>query len=248
VKVLALVACLAFLLVPFAAASVGTAVPPASTAACAGPPCGYITPIVDVDVASKPKCPGSPGSVDLSKCIPLPAKGQSVSFDAVFHYGWKISEDLTYPPGQDPVVVTFSGVSTNPKWMTMKVDPATITIDAVALMNPQNMCPDTTNPTAPVSYCFTQPVKITFTHAEDPDAAAIQKVVAKAGLVEMFVKAKSSASGQYFKEGFGVESFRFDARSVLPPPATSHSSPANGLLAPLAAFAVALLVRRRSTT
>ena len=220
----------------------------ASSAACAAAPCGYITPIVDMQFDSKPKCSGSAATVDLTKCIPLPDKGKSISFEGTFHYTWKESEDLTYPPDpQQAVQVSFSGVSTNPKWLTFKIEPATLTIDAVALLDPRNLCPDMTTPATPVVYyCYTAPIKVTFTHSGDPDAAALQKIKAKGGVAEVFLKAKSGQSGQYFKEGFGVESFRFDAHKLLPTVATTtKASPAGGLLAPLLAFALAGLVTRR---
>ncbi|MCA1810827.1 MAG: hypothetical protein LC623_02315 [Halobacteriales archaeon] len=223
------------------------AAPAASAASgCAGPPCGYITPIVDLEFADKPKCSGSPGSIDLAKCIPVPAKGQSVSFTGTFRYYWKLSEDLTYPPGQEPVVVSFSGVSTNPKWLTFKIEPATITIDAVALVSPQNMRVDRSNPSSPVIYYdFQAPVTVTFTHSGDPDAAALEKIVAKGGIADVYVKAKSSASGAYFKEGFGVESFRFNAAPLLPQQDASNRAP-GGFLAPLLGLCIAALARRRA--
>ncbi|MEA3204332.1 MAG: hypothetical protein QOI63_2012 [Thermoplasmata archaeon] len=216
-----------------------------AAAKCGGPPCGYVTPIVDMQFDGKPKCSGAPGAIDLAKCIPLPAKGQSVSFTGTFRYYWKLSEDLTYPPGQDPVVVSFSGVSTNPKWLTFKVDPPTITIDAVALVSPLNMRLDQSNPSAPVVYYdYQQPVTVTFTHSGDPDQLALDKMAAKGGVTDVFVKAKSSASGTYFKEGFGVQFFRFDTSSLLPTATPTHSAP-GGFLAPLAGLFLAVLARRR---
>jgi hypothetical protein len=243
-KLVPLLAALAFL-APVAQAAASLPDAPIPDARCAGPPCGYITPIVDMEFPSKPKCSGSVGSIDLSKCIPLPAKGQSVSFDGTFRYYWKLSEDLTYPPGQDPVVVSFSGVSTNPKWMGFKIDPPTITIDAVALVSPTNMKVDQSNPSSPVVYYdFEAPIKVTFTHTGDPDQAALGKIASKGGITDVFVKAKSSASGAYFKEGFGVESFRFATATLLPPATPTHSAP-GGFLAPLVGIAVAALARRR---
>lgn len=231
-------------LAPWAQAAAALQLEPAYGAACASPPCGYITPIVEMDFPSKPKCTSEAGAVDLAKCIQLPAKGQSVSFDGTFRYYWKLSEDLTYPPGQDPVVVTFSGVSTNPAWMAFKVDPPTITIDAVALVSPANMRLDQTNPSAPVVYYdFKAPIKVTFTHGGDPDQAALDKIAAKGGVTDVLLKAKTSASGTYFKEGFGVESFRFATASLLPA-AASHGAP-GGLLAPLLGVALAAFARRR---
>lgn len=256
-KLVAVAVSLAMLLVPAVQAAGSAVALDTSCAERAGPPCGYITPIVDMQF-DKPACPGSPATLDVSKCIPLPEKGKSVSFKGMFRYYWKESEDLTYPPGvdtssvppsQDPVVVTFSGVSTNPKWLTFAVEPKSITIDAVALLDPRNLVVDQSNPSSPVVYyMFKQEITVTFTHSGDPDAAAVQKVVAKHGLVESFLKAKTSASGTYFKEGFGVESFRFDGRSVLPAAVpTNHSAPDGALLAPLGGLAFALAMRRRRT-
>jgi hypothetical protein len=233
---------------------------------CAGPPCGYITPIIDLEFSDKPKCSGTPGHIDLSKCIPLPEKGKSVTFTGTLRYYWKESEDLTYPPDpQQDVVVTFSGVSTNPKWLPLKVDPPTLSITAVDLLDPRNLVVDQSNPSSPVVYYeYKAEIKATFTHQGDPDAAAANKVAAKGGLSEVFLKAKSSASGTYFKEGFGVESFRFDARSVAPAPGTivttttdasgakqtvtltqpAHAAPA-AVLALLGGLGIALLAKRR---
>jgi hypothetical protein len=237
----ALIALLAVAFAPLAHAAPG-----ASAADCAGmPPCGYITPIVDMEMEGKPKCVAS-SPADLAKCTPLPAKGQSVAFSGTFRYYWKLSEDLTYPPdpGQ-PITVTFSGVSNNPQWMAFKVEPDTITIDTVALFNPQNMRVDQSNPSAPILYYdYRAPLKITFTRVGDPDQASLDKIAGKLGVLQVFVKAKSSTSGTYFKEGFGVESFGFDASSLLAKASSSHASPA-GVLAPLAGLAVAAARYRR---
>lgn len=232
------------LLVLLGAAGPALALLPAAAAECAGPPCGYITPLVDLEFPDKPRCPGSREAAEVAKCIPLPATGKSVSFTGTFRYYWKLSEDLTYPPGQEPVVVTFSGVSTNPKWMAFKVEPATVTLDAATLVSPLHMRVDDSNPSSPVLYYdFQVPVKVTFTRSGDPDAAALEKLAAKGGVADFFVKAKSSASGAYFKEGFGVESFRFNAASLLPAPEPRGAPGA--FLAPLAGIALAALLRRR---
>jgi hypothetical protein len=244
----ALLLSLAVLLAPAAQAAAAQEAARADGGAganCFGPPCGYITPIVDLEFPSKPKCSGAPGNIDLAKCVQLPAKGQSVTFEGTFRYYWKLSEDLTYPPGQEPVQVSFSGVSTNPKWLTFKMDPPSITIDAVALVSPANMRIDQSTPGSPIIYYDYQlPIKVTFTHSGDPDQAALDKMAAKGGVTDVFVKAKSSASGAYFKEGFGVESFRFSTASVMPPATASHGAP-GGFLAPLLGIAVAAFARRR---
>jgi hypothetical protein len=273
-----LLACLLFVLVPSGAAGVpgvpAAQAPLAASGACvstpsspsqaalAEPPCGYIQPFVNIDIDGKKPCK----KADHTDCAPLPALGQTVTFKGRFQYYWKLSEDLTYP-ATDPIQVSFGGVASNPKWLTFSVEPKSLAIQPTDLVSPAYIKVDQSGPSPVVYYWYEQPITITVKHASDPSQAELDRVAAKDGTAILLVKAKTSASGAYYKEGFGTEDFRFDATSLLSTTgeggtvvpvlddaghavpagsAPAKPSPATGLLAAVGALAaVAALVRRR---
>ncbi len=254
-----LVACLALLLAPLAASAApapATASPlePASmacaSAAANGPPCGYIQPFVNIEVADKKPC----RKADHSDCMKVPDMGQSVEFKAKFQYYWKLSEDLTYPPDAqqtlaDPntaIPITFSGVASNPKWLTFSVEPKSLAIASADLVNPTNTKLDQSGPNPVLYYWFERDITITLKHSGDPTPAEMDRLAAKGGTSILLVKAKTGANGAYFKEGFGTEDFRFDASSLLAPASSGKTSPSSGLLAGLGVLALAAAARRRA--
>lgn len=178
--------------------------------ACAAPPCGYIVPAISLDFPEKPICRPETlgGPIDLSQCIPLPAVGGTHVENGIFRMSWDITQDGTYPADPlQPIVVTFGGTSSNPKWMDLVVEPASIEISAVDLNNPQYL----RNEGQSVWFWYEVPLSVTFTRDDiGADAASEKRIERQQGAVQMFLKAKSSSSGQYFKEAFGVEEFRFN--------------------------------------
>lgn len=222
--------------------------------AAASPPCGYIVPQLALDFPDKPTCKAESlgGPVDLATCLELPPVGQSVTQEGMLRWYWDMTQDGTYPADpQVPIVIQFTGTATNPSWLDLKVEPESFTLDAVALMNPVNTKNDVADdPATPqVWFWFERPITITITRTADPDAAGLEKIGNAGGVQKVFLKAKSNASGAYFKEAFGVEEFRFNAYSdpVIEETADpgSQEAPGLGFVALLGVVAVALLASRR---
>lgn len=244
-------------LLPFASADATVetpsgAAPSADAAAClaaAAPPCGYIVPQMALDFPDKPLCKAATlgGEVDLATCMTLPADGESVVQEGVLRWYWDMTQDGTYPiDPQDPIVIQFSGTATNPTYLDIKVEPESFTLDAAAMVHPDNIRVDPA--TNQVWFWFEQPITATITRTGDPGPADLEKVSNANGVQKVFLKAKSNASGTYFKEAFGVEEFRFNASqdpAVLASNGDSQDAPGIGLLGLLAVLGFALLALRR---
>jgi hypothetical protein len=237
-----------------APASAGSAPSAACLAAGASPPCGYIVPQLALDFPDKPTCKAETlgGPVDLSKCMPLPANGGSVQQKGVLRWYWDMTQDGTYPiDPTDPIVIQFSGTATNPQYLELKVEPASFTLDAAAMASPENLKPDAG--ANKVWFWYEKPITVTITRTADPNGQDLAKVSNAGGVQKVFLKAKSNASGAYFKEAFGVEEFRFNAYQdpAIQSAATggaSKDSPAAGVLPVLGVLGLALALvafRRR---
>lgn len=241
--------------------------PVAQECLAASPPCGYIVPSLSLEFPDKPTCRAQSlgAAIDLSQCIPLPAVGESYVAEGRLVMSWDVTQDGTYPaeptcavptagvpPAPGPcIVITFSGTATNPKWMSLAVEPAEVSLSQADLLTYMQVNQETQQ----VMFWFEVPLKVTFTRAGDPDDAGLAKIERAQGVTQMFLKAKSSASGAYFREAFGVEEFRFS--SCAPEAgladdlascgaATTSDAPGAGLAAALAAIgAAAVVVRRR---
>lgn len=220
----------------------------AASSACA-PPCGYIVPQMALDFPDKPQCKAATlgGDVDLSTCMTLPAPGEAVVQEGVLRWYWDITQDGTYPIDPlDPIVIAFSGTATNPTYLDIKVEPESFTLDAVAMVLPENMRIDLA--TTQVWFWFEQPINVTITRTGDPAPEDLEKVSNANGVQKVFLKAKSNASGTYFKEAFGVEEFRFNAAqdpAVTAANGDSQDAPGIGPLALLSVLGLALLALRR---
>lgn len=238
--------------------------------AAASPPCGYIVPTISLDFPDKPLCRAETlgGPIDLSQCIPLPPVGGTHEEHGFLRFSWDVSQDGAYPPdvacvqssatgGKDGcIVVTFGGTATNPKWIDLKIEPAEVVLDAQTMADPGNL--KVNQETQAVVFMLEVPLTVTFTRkgvgAED---ASILRIERAQGAVADFLKAKSSASGQYYKEAFGVEEFRFDpcengdglSAEVKQCSGSSDDgskgSPGPGLVGALAAVAAGAVVLRR---
>lgn len=251
----AFLASAALLLALLPSASAEAAQPPAGGAClgAAAPPCGYIVPQLALDFPDKPACKAATlgGEIDLAGCLQMPAMGESVVQEGMLRWYWDITQDGTYPADpMQPIVISFTGTATNPSWLDVKVEPESFTLDAVALASPLNMKEDVEDPAAPqLWFWFERPITVTLTRTGDPDAAGLEKIGNGNGVQKVFLKAKSNASGAYFKEAFGVEEFRFNAYSdpAIETSAGGGSQDAPGLgpLALVGALALALLAFRR---
>jgi hypothetical protein len=237
--VAATLAALLLLAAPPAAAQA----PDRSSCLAFAPPCGYITPLMDLEFPEKPKCGAGAGGP--SRCITIPEEGRSVSFAGKVRWYWKLSEDLTYPPDtQQPIVVSFSGTATNPKFLGLKVEPPQFTIQPSDLFDPRHMPTEGSGLATAVYYSYEQAVNVTFTRAGAPTAAELDRLAARDGVLSVYLKAQSNANGAYFREAFGIEEFRFNGTGLLATPET-RGAPAPGWAVPLMALAAAVLLTRR---
>lgn len=222
---------------------------PSAGCKAAAPPCGYINPILDLDFPDKPVCTKTGGAIDLGKCIPLPAVGESTSFSGTVRWYWKLSEDGTYPPDTSQAIeITFTSVTSNPTWLPFKVEPEKYTIAAVDLLDPRNTKVDDSGPSPVLYYWFERPVNVTFTRDGLPSVEAAAKIASRDGLLETYIRGRSTPSGTTFNAAFGGEYFRFNATSLAAQSGPSNASP--GLTGGAVLIAVALggavLVSRRS--
>lgn len=231
------------------------------------PPCGYIVPTLSLEFPDKPTCRAQSlgAAIDLTACIPLPADGGSHVEEGVLRMSWDITQDGTYPA--DPlclaptiavppalgtcITITFSGTATNPAWMQVLVEPGEVHLTQVDLLTSVRVDPETQQ----VWFWYEVPLKVTFTRDGSPDEASLAKIERAQGVTQVFLRAKSSASGAYFKEAFGVEEFRFNSCSeeaglrgqleACGGEAGSKDAPAPGLLALLGTLALVVVALRR---
>ena len=240
------------LLLPFASAeSTVESAALETAAACAAPPCGYIVPQMALDFPDKPLCKAATlgGDVDLSTCMTLPGPGESVQQAGVLRWYWDITQDGTYPiDPMVPIVIAFSGTATNPSYLEIAVDPPTFTLDAVAMNHPDNLKVDPN--TKQVWFWFEEAITVTISRTGEPSPEDMEKASNAKGVQKVFLKAKSNASGTYFKEAFGVEEFRFN--TMEDPYFTagaddSQDAPGLGPLALAGVLGLAVIaIRRRS--
>lgn len=212
--------------------------------ACANPPCGYISAFVNLQMEDKKPC----RKPDLSDCATVPAPGESATFQGLFQYYWKISEDATYPFNpQTPIKVSFAGVASNHKWLPISIEPKTLEIGIADMVDPANHRVEEQNGNQVLFYWFERPVTITIKNEGTPTEEELSRIEAKDGRATLLLKVKTTANEPYFKEGFGTEDFRFDASSLVnPAAASSRDAPAGGLLAGLVALAAVATLRRRA--
>lgn len=245
-----------------------------TAAAAAAPPCGYIVPQISLEFPNKPPCRAQTlgGPVALEECIPLPPVGGQHVQDGVMRFSWDVTQDGTYPPdascaapGTPCIVISFTGTATNPKWMALAIEPAEVVLEAADFAHPDNLQVD--QETQQVVFMVEVPLTVTFKRTGLGDDDASQKRIERAqGATQVFLKAKSSANGQYYKEAFGVEEFRFNPcanddglRAVIAqcdgqpladgstPPSAGKDTPgvaAVGALGALVAVGIALRRRR----
>ncbi len=209
--------------------------------AVANPPCGWINPLIALDFDDKPLCRMYP-----TDCMQPPVS-EPLVLSGEFRWYWEVSEDGTYPddPATD-IVVTFSGTASNPEWVDFKVEPETITITSADLVDPNRYETDASDPAnMAVWYSYNEPITITFTRTGEPSAAEMTRIEERGGLQSVFLKAKSSASSDRFKEAFGVEEFRFDAYSDETMEAPGQEAPGMGMLAGMGVLAAAGVASRR---
>jgi MYXO-CTERM domain-containing protein len=101
---------------------------------------------------------------------------------------------------------------------------------------------------------YVMDITVTVTRTGDPTQADVDRMADRQGVIPVFIKARSSESGAYYREAFGIEEFRFQgvadpevAREIAEATAMPAAEEAPGLapVAVLALLGAVLLVRRR---
>ncbi len=221
-------------------------------------PCGYIVPIINLDFPEKQTCGGS-GLIFTGEeerdCAGLPALGETVRLDGTLTWYYDASEEPPYPKqvGED-IVITFGGTRNNPGWLEMAVEPGEFRITDQDLVNPVYFETEGDPQTGTVLwYRYVQDLSVTFTRTGDPSAADLARIEDRDGILQVFLKAKSTESSQTYRESFGVEEFRFMATqgpgAVESPNAAANNNEAPGVAVPLlavGALGAAVLARRRA--
>ncbi|HLF15885.1 MAG TPA: hypothetical protein VI796_00400, partial [Candidatus Thermoplasmatota archaeon] len=250
-----LLACFLLAAAPVAAAGAMAEAPmtlaaeAACTAAATASPCGWVNPLIRLDFPQKPPCgaglpPATP--LDRSTCLALPAVGEPVGFDGTLSWYWDVSNEGFYPndPAND-IVISFGGTASNPAWMALTVEPATLTLTTADFIDPANYRTVGDDPLATrLFFWYERPLHVTLERTGPPGPGDAESVAARDGTVAFFLKARSTESSERIKAGFGVEEFRFDA-SADPDLGASKEAPAPALPVALASLAAAALIRRR---
>jgi MYXO-CTERM domain-containing protein len=231
----------------------GAPVTGAMDAACTSPPCGYITPIIDLVFPDKLDCgTGHTLGAEASPedCMTPPTADHPVPLDGTIRWYWDASYEGTYPadPAQ-PITITFGKTSTHPAWIDFAIEPSEFVIDNLVLFNPQNLkLEEKPDGTYAVFFWFEQPVTITFTRSGEPSADDLDAMRKQDGVQQIFVKVKSTSSGTQYKEAYGIELFKFHGGNdpQVKPQVEEEAEPTPvGALVPVAALGAALYVRRR---
>lgn len=215
----------------------------ASGGAC-NPPCGWIDPILELRFPEKPLCDAPLGGrPDPATCIPVPEPGGSVVMEGTLVWWWDVSRDGTYPmdPNQD-IQITFAPTPSDPDWIEVAVEPAMLSLSNADLADPANLRQvEEENTAVPVFwFWYERPITVTLTRTGDPTAAELRTIEERGGYMPYFLKARSTESGDRFRQAFGVEEFRF----APPGGADDRDTPAAPLAVVAALLSVAALTLR----
>ncbi len=239
---------------PTVALGDGLVIPVASE--CSSPPCGWIDPIIDLQFSGKPPCGGFGGLTAAERptdCLPVPTVDEPVVLEGKFLWYWEVSNDGTYPmdPNED-IRVSFAGAAANPSWIGMEASPSEFVITMQDLVSMDHYVVDDSDPSAiRIWFHYEEPVTVTFTRTGEPDAADLDRLSERNMIQNFFIKVRSTASGDRYKEAFGIEEVRFDTcadESICTQSVSSASKgiPALGLLLVVGSLmAVAVVVVRR---
>lgn len=219
---------------------------------CAEPPCGYITPIIDLVFPDKLDC--GTGAVlgaepSPADCLAPPTASQPVVMQGTLRWYWDASYEGTYPADpSEPIEISFGKTSTHPSWIDFSVEPSTFTIDNVALLDPTNFIFEQKDDgTVIVFFWFEEPITVTFSRTGEPSQADIESMNKQSGVQQVFVKVKSTSSGTQFKESYGIELFKFHGANdpdVVGLIDASEAAPAPGLWLAVPALLAAAIRRR----
>ncbi|MBI4392367.1 MAG: hypothetical protein HY556_01025 [Euryarchaeota archaeon] len=159
-------------------------VTPAS--ACGGVPCGYINPIITINVEGV-----SGKTFDTSV-------GQALRFTGSITYTFDASQEgFTAPNPGEEIVITFE-FPRKPAWADIAVEPKSIDVPIL----PQYFETDSSDPqNVKMIYRFTSPLSIEVLERERPTLPPERPTV------KATIFAKSSESG-FYKSGYGLKQFK----------------------------------------
>ncbi len=225
-----------------------------SAAANCNEPCGYIVPIIDLDFPDKQLCGGSglvfTGDGEARDCAIVPALGTSMSLQGTLTWFYDASEEPPYPKavGED-IVISFSGTRNNPSWLKMEVTPGEMSITDADLVSPEHFELEEDSQGGQVLWFrYQQEITVTFTRTGDPSTAEAQRIANNEGMLQVFLKAKSTGSSSTYRESFGVEEFRFlmsEDSADVPTDTVDNEAAGPALPLILAVLGALVLVRRR---
>lgn len=184
-------------------------------AACAAnPPCGYITPLLSLDLADNRPCGfgvayGEP--IDGTQCMAPPMADEPKVMEGEFVLRWSITEEGYYTSDpNDPVVVEFLGPSSNPSFLDFSVEPSTFTLDSSTLADPNYIVSkERGDGSDELWYEYIQPVTVTIERSGEPTFDDLQSIMNRDGQVRFLIRIHSDGSGNTYRDSYGLELFAF---------------------------------------
>lgn len=155
-------------------------------AACGSVPCGYINPIITIDLE------GVSGQTFETRA------GQALKFTGSITYTFDASQEgFTAPNPGETIVITFE-FPRRPQWSDITVEPKSIEVPIL----PQYFETDPSDPeNVRIVYRFTSPLSVEVVEREPPTLAPERPTV------KATIFAKSTESG-FYKSGYGLKQFK----------------------------------------
>ncbi len=195
-------------------------IPVDSTAGCVNPPCGYITPLLSLDLLDNRPCGagvsyGEP--IDGTKCMPPPTAEEPKVMEGEFVLRWSITEEGYYTSDpNDPVVVEFLSPSSNPSFLDFTVEPSSFTLDASTLSDPSYIkSKERGDGSDELWYEYIQPVTVTIERTGEPTEEDLQSIMNRDGQVRFLIRIHSDGSGSTYRDSYGLELFAFHVDAAV---------------------------------
>lgn len=183
------------------------------SAACA-PPCGYITPLLSLDLDENRPCGagvsyGEP--IDGTQCMAPPTADEPKVMEGQFILRWSITEEGYYTSDpNDPVVVEFISPSSNPSFLDFTVEPSTFTLDSSTLADPSYIeSKERGDGSDELWYEYIQDVTVTIERTGEPSFDDLQSIMNRDGQVRYLIRIHSDGSGSTYRDSYGLELFAF---------------------------------------
>lgn len=179
------------------------------------------------------------------RCHPLPEADVPLVLDGVLTWSWELDAACSATvPSTAPVHIHLQGLErTSAGWLELTAEPSQVTIE------PQQQWDVTDDDIDPAEARFRSqesiPVRVTILLVGEPSAEALERLDARAGLVQVDLRAVSEGT-QTFLSVTALESFLLDGRAAADPVGeASRDVPAPSASLALAVLAVAFAARLR---